>query len=74
MEPFGPRHEEARAGVLAAAAINPWRGKNKPAVKAEDIFPTLKEKQEDRDAGWWDTPEGQVTIMQMYAAMYGTAK
>jgi hypothetical protein len=44
LEPFGPRQEDLRAGVLGSILINgnPHRGKNPKRVKPEDFFPSLK--------------------------------
>ena len=46
LEPFGPRQEEVRAAVAAAAAANAWGAKAKPA----DFFPSLAPTREEREA------------------------
>lgn len=68
MEPFGPRREELRAGILAATVVNsnPWGDEDREPCYAADIFPTLQidepELTEEEDA------EEQRKILRMYAA------
>lgn len=42
LEPFGPRREDARAGVIAATLVNLQRGKNTEAIGHDDFFPEFK--------------------------------
>jgi hypothetical protein len=46
LEPFGGQQEDLRAGIMAAvvANSNPYRAKGSPALKPEDLFPSLRPK------------------------------
>ena len=54
LEPFGPRHEDWRAGMIASVIANPNRKKGARALQPEDFMlkepKTAEEKRRDKSA------------------------
>lgn len=69
IEPFGPLRDDQRAGTIAAATINVWRGKNAKPVEWRDLLPNYDTINERRD------PETLLDlVVQWNAALGGVDK
>lgn len=66
-EPFGPRHDELRWGLLVSMLLNVNRGSKKAKLwKPEDVLPSLKEGMRRRQS-----PEEIQATMNTWALALG---
>jgi hypothetical protein len=64
LEPFGEEAHYWRAGLIAAAAINPHRARGKKAVSPEELMPNIYSR----------TADAKQSVQQIRDVMVGAMK
>ena len=64
IEPFGEEADYWRAGLIAAAAINPHRARGKKAISPEELMPNIYSR----------TADTKQSVHQMRETMVGAMK